>query len=86
MKEIVKHCDTCFHACYESEKDLNGGDKLTRLQHCGHPVYRSPAYTNKMLLEDWGKGHCRFWTPIPEKGTDHEKQLLSRSAKCPCGS
>lgn len=46
------------------------------------PRYNSPVYTNQMLLEDWGNGCCRFWTPIPEKGNDYEKQLLHCSAQC----
>lgn len=52
------------------------------MQHCSDPRYNSPVYTNQMLLEDWGNGCCRFWTPIPEKGNDYEKQLLHCSAQC----
>ncbi len=43
------------------------------------------AAEDMRLLEDWGKGFCRLWTPITEKGNEHEQQLYYRPAQCPCG-
>lgn len=75
MKDQEKHCNTCASSYYQEEKNVNGGKDMVRMQHCSDPRYNSPVYTNQMLLEDWGNGCCRFWTPIPEKGNDYEKQI-----------
>lgn len=72
MKDQEKHCNTCASSYYQEEKNVNGGKDMVRMQHCSDPRYNSPVYTNQMLLEDWGNGCCRFWTPIPEKGNDYE--------------
>lgn len=82
MKDQERHCNTCASSYYQEEKNVNGGKDMVRMQHCSDPRYNSPVYTNQMLLEDWGNGCCRFWTPIPEKGNDYEKQLLHCSAQC----
>ena len=82
MKDQEKHCNTCASSYYQEEKNVNGGKDMVRMQYCSDPRYNSPVYTNQMLLEDWGNGCCRFWTPIPEKGNDYEKQLLHCSAQC----
>lgn len=67
MSEIEKHCNTCAFSFYETNKSayIPSGVKM---QHCSNPVYNSPEYTQEMLLEDWGLGHCRLWTPQTEKG------------------
>lgn len=67
MAELKKHCDTCAYSYYRREQSARFAEFVKR-QHCRNPVYNSPNYTQKMLLEDWDKGHCRLWTPIPEKG------------------
>ena len=85
MNNIERHCDTCNDSYYETERNPSGGKKTVRLQHCRNAVYNSPAYTHEMLLEDWDKGFCRLWTPITEKGNEHEQQLYHRSAQCPRG-
>lgn len=69
------------NAYYEIERNPSGGKKTVRLQHCRNAVYNSPAYTHEMLLEDWDKGFCRLWTPITEKGNEHEQQLLPHPEK-----
>ena len=51
-----KHCDTCkfiYQAINFNNEDIG--------QHCNNVYYNSPDYTNKMLLEDWEKGHCRYY-------------------------
>ena len=75
MNNTERNCDTCNDSYYMTEKNPSGGKKLVQLQHCRNTVYNSPAYTHQMLLEDWGKGFCRLWTPITEKGNEHEQQL-----------
>lgn len=71
MTEIKKHCDTCRYSCRVKgiyAAAMSGGSEI---QRCLSPDYNSPAYTSAMLLEDWGKGHCRFWVPQgtrPETG------------------
>lgn len=85
MNNTERNCDTCNDSYYMTEKNPSGGKKLVQLQHCRNTVYNSPAYTHQMLLEDWGKGFCRLWTPITEKGNEHEQQLYHRPAQCPCG-
>ena len=42
-------------------------------QKCRSPEHNSPNYTHDMLMEDWGQGFCRFWTPQIQKGQHHEK-------------
>ena len=86
MKGQEKHCNTCASSYYQEEKNVNGGKDMVRMQYCSDPRYNSPVYTNQMLLEDWGNGCCRFWTPIPENGHDYEIQLLHCSALCHRGS
>lgn len=81
MNNTERNCDTCNDAYYMTEKNPSGGKKLVQLQHCRNTVYNSPAYTHQMLLEDWGKGFCRLWTPITEKGNEHEQQLLPHPEK-----
>ena len=81
MKDQEKHCNTCASSYYQEEKNVNGGKDMVRMQHCSDPRYNSPVYTNQMLLEDWGKGFCRLWTPITEKGNEHEQQLLPHPEK-----
>ena len=81
MNNIERHCDTCNDSYYETERNPSGGKKMVRLQHCRNAVYNSPAYTHEMLLEDWDKGFCRLWTPITEKGNEHEQQLLPHAEK-----
>ena len=68
MNNTERNCDTCNDSYYMTEKNPSGGKKMVQLQHCRNIVYNSPAYTHQMLLEDWGKGFCRLWTPITEKG------------------
>lgn len=77
MNNTERNCDTCNDSYYMTEKNPSGGKKLVQLQHCRNTVYNSPAYTHQMLLEDWGKGFCRLWTPITEKGNEHEQQLYA---------
>ena len=81
MNNTERNCDTCNDSYYMTEKNPSGGKKMVQLQHCRNIVYNSPAYTHQMLLEDWGKGFCRLWTPITEKGNEHEQQLLPHAEK-----
>lgn len=60
MREPKTHCDTC--ACSYREQ----GDPR---QRCRNPAYNAPSYTHDMLMEDWGQGYCRFWTPQTERTT-----------------
>ncbi|MCM1297761.1 MAG: hypothetical protein NC311_19665 [Muribaculaceae bacterium] len=55
-----KHCDTCRYAYLEPEC---AGKRDCLRQRCGSPEYNAPTYTHDMLMEDWGRGHCRFWSP-----------------------
>lgn len=82
MNEKAKHCNTCAHSYYQNEMDMDKGMEEVRMQRCSNPDYTGPAYTNQMLLEDWGQGCCRFWTPISEKGNDYEKPIFHRSMQC----
>lgn len=66
MKESAKHCNTCLHFYMECEH-------FHIRQKCRNPKYNSPNYTHEMLMEDWGQGHCRFWTPNIQKGNLNEK-------------
>lgn len=53
---MKRHCDNCkfsYRAINFSGEDIG--------QHCNNSEYNSSDYTNKMLHEDWDKGHCRFW-------------------------
>ena len=66
LKESAKHCNTCLHSYMECEH-------FHIRQKCRSPKYNSPNYTHEMLMEDWGRGHCRFWTPNIQKGNLNEK-------------
>lgn len=59
-----KHCNICLYSYLENEKL---GSKTITTQMCRNPDYNSPDYTHEMLMEDWGKGYCRFWTPRLQK-------------------
>lgn len=84
MTEPKKHCDTCIYSFFIEEKNIEVGYGYVQMQHCSNPIYNSPTYTHKMLLEDWGKGYCRLWQPVPEKGNENEKQLFNSPEKQPC--
>ncbi len=71
MNEAEKHCGTCAFSYYPEGEAR---------EHCSNPNYNSSTYTHDMLMEDWGQGHCRFWTPKTMKGVHHEKQLFSGRA------
>lgn len=62
MKEAKKHCGNCAFS-YTQQTSHTAGYGRRELQHCSNETYNSPAYTAKMMLEDWGRGYCRFWTP-----------------------
>ena len=66
MTECKKHCNNCVHSYYETvgAAYVSGGVKI---QHCGSGEYNSRNYTVDMLLQDWGRGHCRFWSPKIER-------------------
>ena len=66
---MEKHCNTCEYSFDVIEKNLHIPEGV-KMQHCGSFDYNSPAYTHKMLMEDRGKGYCRFWAPkIKEDNT-----------------
>lgn len=67
MNRIKKHCDTCLYAYLEKTLTSMPMEGTAR-QLCRNAVYHSSAYTQKMLMEDWGKGFCRLWTPRTRKG------------------
>lgn len=50
------HCDNCFY----SYQGVSFSNKPIG-QHCSNADYNSEDYTSKMLNEDWGKHHCRFY-------------------------
>lgn len=88
MNNTERNCDTCNDSYYMTEKNPSGGKKLVQLQHCRNTVYNSPAYTHQMLLEDWGKGFCRLWTPSnccgeSGRGTGHRRRVEQRARKPP---
>lgn len=80
MSKLEKHCTTCDHSHHQMERNtyIPGGVKT---QHCASTDYNSDDYTHEMLMEDWGKGYCRFWTPQKERTNHHEKQLFHRPAQ-----
>ena len=51
-----KKCSNCRFSY--AAQDFSGRAKG---QNCSSQKYNSPDYTNEMLMEDWNKGHCRFW-------------------------
>ena len=68
LRRVKKHCNNCRHSYWQ--KDRHGvSPKTGRVQLCRHPVYRSPAYTEEMMLADRALDHCRFWAPRPGKGS-----------------
>ena len=66
MDKDEKSCDTCLHSYMECEH-------FHLRQKCRSPEYNSLNYTHDMLVEDWGQGYCRFWTPKTEKENHNEK-------------
>ncbi len=65
MREDEKHCNTCRYSYVEPE---HGKSRDYLRQKCSSPDYNSPKYTHDMLMEDWGRSHCRFWAPKTQKG------------------
>ncbi len=63
MSDIQKHCDTCRYSYVGQEKNAYAEHGFILVQRCSNEKYNNSGYTNKMLLEDWGRGHCRFWAP-----------------------
>ena len=66
MRDDEKECGNCLHSYMVCEQ-------FHLRQKCRSPEYNSPDYTQEMLLEDWGRGYCRFWTPKTKKGNHYEK-------------
>ncbi len=66
MRDPEKSCSTCQHAYMECEH-------FRLRQKCRSAEYNSPNYTHDMLMEDWGRGYCRFWVPNTKEGQHHEK-------------
>ncbi len=66
MRDSEKSCSTCQHAYMECEH-------FQLRQKCRSMEYNSPNYTHDMLMEDWGRGYCRFWAPNTKKGQHDEK-------------
>ena len=66
MAENKKHCNTCAHSYYETV-GANYVPDGVKIQHCGSGSYNSRKYTADMLLQDWGRGYCRFWAPKTER-------------------
>lgn len=66
MSETEKSCNNCLYSYMECEH-------FHLRQKCRSQEYNSPNYTHDMLMEDWGRGHCRFWAPNIQKGQHHEK-------------
>ena len=58
---MEKHCDTCDYSYMEREG-------FVLRQKCRSTEYNAENYTHELLMEDWGRGHCRFWTPKTRKG------------------
>lgn len=63
MTSQKKHCDTCDYAYYKTRQKRPAAGDCAKMQYCSSEKYASADYTPKMLLEDWDKGHCRFWAP-----------------------
>src|SRR5699024_6053520 len=76
LSETEKRCGSCAFSYYPEG---------TGRARCGNPGYNATTYTYEMLMEDWGQGHCRFWTPKIQKGAHDEKQLLTGRAQPHCG-
>ena len=76
LSKMKKHCSTCKYSYFEKERD-RAISPDGAAQHCSNTCYNSPQYTHEHLMEDWGKGHCRFWSPLKGE-TKNEKQLLDR--------
>ena len=66
MDKDEKSCDTCLHSYMECEH-------FHLRQKCRSPEDNSLNYTHDMLVEDWGQGYCRFWTPKTQKENHNEK-------------
>ena len=64
MRKEDKHCDTCLYACRDRDDPR---------QKCSSWAYNASTYTHDMLMEDWGRGYCRFWTPNIKKEYRDEK-------------
>ncbi len=62
MTQTTKHCNTCKHSYNVTEFKVWGLLGVNR-QHCNCADYNASEYTHKMLMEDWGKDYCRFWSP-----------------------
>lgn len=76
MSEETKSCTTCAYSYYLTDAHDNPTE-----QCCSNEKYNAPEYTREMLMEDWDKGYCRFWTPKEERNNQHEKQLFHRPAQ-----
>ncbi len=63
MNDVKKHCDTCAYSYMGTEKNEYVQDGFIPVQRCSNDNYNATSYTNKMLMEDWGRSYCRFWTP-----------------------
>jgi len=63
LSDVKKHCDTCEYSYMSTEKNEYTEHGIMPVQRCSSADYNSPSYTNQMLMEDWGQGHCRFWAP-----------------------
>ena len=66
MRVQTKLCNDCLHSYMECEH-------FHLRQKCRSLEYNSPNYTHDMLMEDWGQGCCRFWTPNTKKEYRDEK-------------
>ena len=64
LSDLEKCCRSCAFSRY-----LQGETR----ERCGSPDYNAPTYTHDMLMEDWGQGYCRFWTPKTQEGVHDEK-------------
>lgn len=76
---LKKHCDTCRDSYYM--KGCIGSAETVNRQHCKNSRYNSAEYTRKMLLEDWGKNYCRYWTPKNRKDAYYEKHTIYSRAQ-----
>lgn len=66
---MKRHCDKCKYSYKEMEHGI-----LT--QFCNNSDYNSCDYTHEMLMEDWGKGHCRFWEAKEEEEQNAHSQNM----------
>ena len=62
IPKTEKTCGNCEYAYYQRD-DLHLIPGQAYLQHCGNENYNADSYTEEMMMEDRGGGHCRFWTP-----------------------